>query len=190
MVAADLGSALRCEATAAGLDPATSAPLTPSEPAVVHAPQIEGDRRIGTTLSCTRGDWDDTAAARYAVSYRWLRDGAPAGTAATLAVTAADVAHAFVCEVTAEGRTTAASAEATIDHPTMLTPPHITGSPLLRGQLECSRGTWDDTAAAPYAVTYQWYRGESAIPAATTPSYLLARADLGASSPAPCPPKG
>ncbi len=77
---ADLGAALSCETTAAGLVAASSAELTPSEPALVHAPQIEGDRRIGTTLTCTRGEWDDTAAAPYAVSYRWLRDGAPAGT--------------------------------------------------------------------------------------------------------------
>ncbi len=175
---ADLGEPLYCETTAAGLTAASSTALTPSEPALVHAPQIEGDHRIGTTLTCTRGEWDDTAAARYAVSYRWLRDGAPAGTLPTLAVTAADATHAFVCEVTAEGRTVAATPEVTVDEPGVLTPPRVMGSPQLRGELECARGTWDDTAAARYAVTYQWYRDDVAIGGATSPTRQLGRGDL------------
>jgi hypothetical protein len=100
------------------------------------------------------------------------------GTASTLAVAGDDAGYAFVCEVTAEGRTTAASTEITVDAPVALTPPQVTGSPQLRGQLECSRGTWDDTAAARYAVSYQWYRDGVAIAGATAPSRPLGRADL------------
>src|SRR5688572_31839747 len=43
-------------------------------PIYTVAPQITGDPRLFRTLSCTRGDWDDTAADRYAVTYSWFRN--------------------------------------------------------------------------------------------------------------------
>ena len=54
--------------------------------------------------------------------------------------------------------------------------PRISGSPQLRGRLECGRGTWDDAAAARYPVTYQWYRDGVAV--ATTPALELRRDDV------------
>ncbi|WP_028062705.1 calcium-binding protein [Solirubrobacter soli] len=177
VVKADVGKALTCEATAAGLTAATSDAVEPTAPIAVHRPQIEGDRRIGTTLSCTPGDWDGT----YALTYRWLRDGAPAGTGTTLAVGKADVGAEFVCEVTADGLTAAASDVTVVDPPQSLSAPKVTGAPQLRGTLECSRGLWDDTAAAPYAVTYQWLKDDVAIAGATSARLgPFGRADLDA----------
>ena len=177
VVAADVGQPIACEATAAGLTAATSAPLEPAAPRVIHAPQIEGDRRIGTTLSCTPGEWDAT----YDLTYRWLRDGVPAGTATSLAVGKADVGAEFVCEVTAAGLTVAASDVTTVEPPALLAPPKITGAAQLRGTLECSRGLWDDTAAARYAVSYQWFKDDVAIADATAARLgPLGRADLDA----------
>ncbi|HEY6889275.1 MAG TPA: hypothetical protein VI300_15885, partial [Solirubrobacter sp.] len=174
-VAADVGKAITCEATAAGLTAAVSSPLSPTAPEAVHAPQIQGDRRIGTTLTCTPGEWDGT----YALTYRWLRDGVAAGTASSLAAGKADAGKDFVCEVTAEGLTVAASEAATVDPPVALTPPQIGGTPQLRGTLTCSRGVWDDTAAARYAVTYQWFKDDVAIAGATAPTLgPLTRADF------------
>jgi hypothetical protein len=174
---ADVGEALTCEATAAGLTAAVSEAIEPTAPVAVHAPQIEGDRRIGTTLACTAGEWDGT----YALTYRWLRDGTPAGTGTTLAVGKTDVGAEFVCEVTAEGLTAATSDVAVVDPPQSLSAPKITGAPQLRGTLECSRGLWDDTAAARYAVTYRWLKDDVAIPGATAARLgPFGRADLGA----------
>ena len=33
-----------------------------------------GDPRVGGTLSCDRGKWDDTADARYDYDFFWIRD--------------------------------------------------------------------------------------------------------------------
>ena len=161
--------------TAAALTTASRPRSRRRRPSVVHAPQIQGDRRIGTTLTCTPGEWDGT----YGLTYRWLRDGAAAGTASSLAVGTADAGKEFVCEVTAEGLTVAASGTVTVDSPIALTPPQIGGTPQLRGTLTCSRGVWDDTAAARYAVTYQWFKDDVAIAGATAPQLgPLTRADF------------
>ena len=55
-------------------------------PTTSSRPQITGDPRLFRTLSCTRGDWDDTAADRYAVTYSWLRNSVaiPGATSANL----------------------------------------------------------------------------------------------------------
>ena len=42
--------------------------------------------------------------------------------------------------------------------------------------LTCTRGDWDDPAT-PYAVTYQWYRGGTAIPDATNATYTVTAAE-------------
>ena len=55
----------------------------------------------------------------------------------------------------------------------------ISGQPHLRGELACTRGTWDDTPEQRYAVSYQWYRGGAPINGATNPTYVVGTADLG-----------
>ena len=57
-------------------------------------PRLSGHPRLRQTLTCTRGDWDDDAADRYTVSYRWLRAGTPIpdATNPTYVTTAADAA--------------------------------------------------------------------------------------------------
>ena len=37
-------------------------------------PTVTGDPRVGGTLSCDRGKWDDTADARYDYDFFWVRD--------------------------------------------------------------------------------------------------------------------
>ena len=54
----------------------------------------------------------------------------------------------------------------------------MSGQPHLRGELSCTRGTWDDTPEQRYAVSYQWYRNSQPISGATDPSYVLGITDL------------
>ena len=49
---------------------------TPTAPIVRAIPQISGDLRLGGTLSCSRGTWDDEGLTPYATTKQWLRDGA------------------------------------------------------------------------------------------------------------------
>ena len=37
-------------------------------------PSVSGDPRVGGTLSCDRGRWDDTPDAPYDYQYFWVRD--------------------------------------------------------------------------------------------------------------------
>ena len=67
---ADVGHLIQCRVSAIGRTAATSAGVSPTPPEVRGLPTLEGDARLGRTLTCTGGDWDDT----YALTYQWLRD--------------------------------------------------------------------------------------------------------------------
>ena len=78
-------------------------------------PRLSGNPRLRQTLSCTRGDWDDEATDRYAVAYRWLRDGVEiaGATQSTYTTVRADVQTNIACRVRAEDLTNATSASLT-----------------------------------------------------------------------------
>ena len=160
-------SAITCEATAAGLTAATSAPLEPAAPR-------------GRPRAADRGrppDRHDALPARPASGTARTRSptagcatASPAGTAATLAVGKADVGAEFVCEVTAEGLTVAASA--TDDGRPARRCSRRRRSPARRscaGRSSARAALWDDTAAARYAVSYRWFKDDVAIAGATAP---------------------
>ena len=162
---------------------ATSAALAIRRPVNVLAPSISGEPRMSRTLTCARGDWDDTAGDRYAVTYQWLRANVviPGATTPTLTLGRDDVARAMSCRVRAEDATDATSATVTTLAPQALLRPMLSGQPHLRGELSCTRGTWDDTPEQRYAVSYQWYRSGAPINGATNPAYVVGTADLGRS---------
>ena len=99
-----MGQSLTCEVTAAAQTTVASAAISPLGPRTLSRPGIAGDPRLRGTLSCSRGEWYDEAADRYAVAYRWLRRATPiaGATAATYQVTAGRPRHDLACEVRAE----------------------------------------------------------------------------------------
>jgi hypothetical protein len=174
--AADTGKPVTCAVTAGGLTTAASNALVVEPPVNVRPPEIEGDRRIATTLTCSPGTWD---APGYAFSYRWLRDGEQVATGGTYTTVREDLGGELACEVTAAGLTTATSEPVEVTPPENIHPPQLTGAPQLRGSLTCTRGTWDDTPADRYSVTYQWYVDGEPEQGSTQPQRAISRDDLG-----------
>ncbi|HEV2813485.1 MAG TPA: hypothetical protein VGW10_09560 [Solirubrobacteraceae bacterium] len=180
IVADDVSHSLSCRVRAEDFTDAHSPSEHVSTPENRVSPALSGSPLLNRTLTCSRGDWDDTAADRYAVTYEWFRGGEliAGATTATHTVVRDDVNSHLTCRVTAEGSTQAFTGSVFAASPGIITAPTITGQPHLRGQLACGRGTWDDTPAAPYAISYQWYRGGVAINGATENAYVVSVADL------------
>src|ERR1700755_3567161 len=60
--AADIGRAMRCDVTAtgdSGTREASSVTYYPPAPTALTPPRISGDIRLGRTISCTKGTWND-----------------------------------------------------------------------------------------------------------------------------------
>jgi hypothetical protein len=178
---ADLGHHLACLVTAHSED-ATNGALASVFPYPRNrlGPALQGSPTVGGTLSCSRGAWDERADAPYAITYRWLRDGAQlaGATTSTYKVPRADLGHSLACVAVAEGLAQAGSRTAYV-YPVSLTDPSISGDPRVGGTLSCSRGGWDDPAGAPYAVVYRWSRDGVEVPSQTTSTYAVTPADLG-----------
>jgi len=181
--AADIAQSVHCRVRAEDLTEAQSAAITIRRPANLVAPALSGDPRLFRTVSCSRGDWDDLADDRYAVTYTWLRSGVviPGAVDPTYTVAHEDMSKTLACRVRAEDNIDASSAALATELPRAILPPQISGQPHLRGELSCTRGTWDDTPERRYSVSYQWYRSGIPILAATDPTYVLGTADLGRS---------
>ncbi|HET6547272.1 MAG TPA: hypothetical protein VFG79_02365, partial [Solirubrobacter sp.] len=182
-------TSLRCDVRAEDLTTASSPTIymttqaTGGTPVNLIAPALGGDRRLGHTLTCSRGSWNDTEDARFPVTYRWRRGSVaiPGATTAGYTLTADDVGQSLNCQVTANAQTTATSSSTSLTNPELIVTPAVTGDPRLRQTLACSRGTWHDDADDRYAVTYRWFRNGTAITGATADTYTLTAADLGTS---------
>jgi Ca2+-binding RTX toxin-like protein len=178
----DLGSSIWCVATAAGLVQVSSQSAYVA-PVSLTDPGISGDPRVGGTLTCSRGTWDDPVGAPYAVSYRWYRDGAevPSQTTASYGVKLADLGRSVRCRVIAEGLTTVDSPSISV-YPTNRSAPVLSGDPRLGGTLTCSRGIWDERpGAAQFDTAYRWVRDGIPLSDETQPTYKVTVADLGRS---------
>ena len=119
--------------------------------------------------------WDDPVDA-YAVTYQWLRNGVviDGATSATYAITAADVNRGLSCRVNAAGFTTRPRPASPSSRRRPSSPRASRATRASAPTLTCTRGDWDDPAT-PYAVTYQWYRGSTAIADATAATYTSRR---------------
>ena len=82
----------------------------------------------------------------------------PGATGASYTVEHDDMDKSIYCRVRAEDNLDANSGAVDPDLPRAIVPPPMSGQPHLRGELSCTRGTWDDTPEQRYAVSYQWYR--------------------------------
>jgi hypothetical protein len=111
-------------------------------------------------------------------------------TAAAYTVTAAEVGHALVANVTATVGAASQSAWSVAAHvaaatgPTASVPPTLAGVLLKGKQLTGSAGTWTSSGTIQYA--YQWYRCDAtgahcqSIHGATKPTYKQVAKDVGA----------
>ena len=72
----------------------------PGPPVVVDKPHAQGTATVGSTLTCTQGNWTNTPTNK---TYQWLRGGTPiaAATSAGYVLVADDLGAMMSCEVTA-----------------------------------------------------------------------------------------
>ncbi len=180
VTAVDMGRSLLCRVTVAGLNSADTPTVSP-RPRSILAPALSGDPRLGGTLACSPGSWDERADSPYSLVYTWYRDGQPqAATKSTYVVEASDLGFRISCAVTAQAQVTAYSGESTIRLGGLL-PPAIFGSPYTGSKLTCSRGGWDERTDRPYVISYQWLRNGAPIEGASGPEYMPGAADLNTS---------
>ena len=99
----------------------------------------------------------------------------PGATAPTYTLSHDDVNKSIYCRVRAEDLVDANSGSVFVDAPARDRAAALSGQPHLRGELSCTRGTWDDTPEKRYAVSYQWYRNGIPINGATDPTLRARR---------------
>jgi hypothetical protein len=202
LTSADAGRTVRVAVTArnvAGSASQTSAPtatVAANAPANVTVPTVTGTARDNQTLTAAPGAWSGTTPIGY--GYRWRRcdaDGSncsdiAGATGSTYDLTTSDVGHAIRVVVTAtngagsDTAVSAATAAVAAQAPISSVPPTISGTASDGATLTADRGTWSGTPTISYA--YQWRRcgatgaGCADIPGATSSSYELTGADVGA----------
>jgi|GEM_PF-2540223 len=146
------------------------------------APAITGTATVSNVLTVSNGSWSATPDSYL---YQWYRDGiAIAGaTASTYTYTSNDsgtALTAYVQAVKAEYATGGATSNSVASAPSALSntaAPTITGTTTLGSVLTATNGTW---SATPDSYTYQWNRSGAAISGATSQTYTIVSADVGA----------
>jgi peptidoglycan hydrolase-like protein with peptidoglycan-binding domain/cell wall-associated NlpC family hydrolase len=147
-----------------------------------QTPTITGSTIVGQTLTATAGNWGPGAVD---LTHQWYRgttpiDGATqttyqlqpadAGTTITVSVTGTKAGYT---SVTRTSTPTATVKKATL---TLTPTPKVGGRAKVGNTMKVTPGTW-----GPGVVTlsYQWYRGSTAIRGATRTTYKLTSADRG-----------
>jgi hypothetical protein len=144
------------------------------------APVVEGEPRVGATLTARPGSWTSGTA----FAYQWLADGTPlAGeTAQTFTPSAAQVGRRVTVQVTGSRsgyrsatRTSDASGAVAAGTLSAATPT-VDGSARVGVQLTASAGTW--TSGTSFA--YQWSADGTVVPGATARTFTPGAAQRGA----------
>ena len=105
-------------------------------PISLLSPSLTGDPRVGGTLTCTRGTWDDSDAEPYETTYEWFHGDTRIDTGATHVVSADDVDQPLDCIVTAHDRWREGDAGSNafiVAGPRSLTGPALSGDDRLGG---------------------------------------------------------
>lgn len=169
-LAATLGLVLVSEAP-----PAAAATRFASAP----RPQVKGAARVGSRLTVAPGRWKPRAK----LSYRWYRGtkAIKGATRSTYTLAAADRGARISVKVTgrAKGYTTRTRTSRQTSRVAagrfVAGTPTISGTAAVGSTLTGTGGTWRPSAT----LTYQWYRGATAIPGATSSTYTAVAADRG-----------
>ena len=191
LVAADLGTEIVAKVTGTllGYNTLQKSSLATTEIASgvfspAPTPTISGTERVGQTLTATAGTWGPVAPT---LAYQWKRDTVTIGgaTARTYELTALDVGTNITVDVsaTAPGFTSSSvTSVATGDIAQgVLNPaptPTITGTMGVGSTATASPSTWGPGSVS---LAYGWKRNGTNITDATSSTYTIVGADLGAS---------
>ena len=145
-------------------------------------PTISGTTDIGDVLTAATGTWTP---APDSFSYQWTRDGSDidGATESTYTLTATDMGTDIAVIVTGvrAGYTTDSGTSLATTVPLMtftaVATPLITGSVIVDQMLTATTDGW---SPAPDSFAYRWFRDGIAISGATSSTYSLVAADLGA----------
>ncbi|TVU66207.1 carboxypeptidase regulatory-like domain-containing protein [Paenarthrobacter nitroguajacolicus] len=187
LVAADLGKTMTVRVTGSKTGFTTAAKTSASTAAVAAGtltapvPTVSGTAKVGSVLTAVPGTWGP---APVTLAYQWFRSGVAVtgATSATYTLVAADLGKTMTVRVTGSktGFTTAAktsAATAAVAVGTLTAPtPTVSGTKTVGSTLTATPGTW---GPAPVTLTYQWFRGNTAISGATAQTYKLVAADKG-----------
>jgi hypothetical protein len=145
---------------------------------------ITGSGRVGEPLTLDGPDWNFPAAT-VNTTYQWLRDGGAVSgqTALTYTVTDADLGHQVSVRATGTrdgyltGTTTSNVIVGTAGNaPVATTSVAIQGSGKTGTTVTSTPPVWDSAAVT---TSYQWQRGSTAIPGATSSTYVVTPEDVG-----------
>jgi hypothetical protein len=160
-------------------------PPVSSAPTNSVLPLVSGNNAIGSTLSCSTGNWSNSPTS---YGYVWKRGSTiiANANASTYTTTSGDIGQTITCAVTAGntvGTNTAVSSNGVLITAIIATPipanttaPAITGTSTIGSTLSCSNGIWSNS---PTGYSYQWKRSGINITNATTSSYITVTADVG-----------
>jgi hypothetical protein len=156
-------------------------------------PEAGGAYAEGTQLSASAGSWISISGIT-STGYQWQRCGSTActdisgATSGTYTLGTADIGNTVRVRVTAttpDGSAPGVSGATPViaaAPPKNITPPTITGTPIVAGTLAASTGTWSGTNPV---FTYQWQKCDasgnacSAISGATANVYVPSQDDVG-----------
>ena len=192
---ADEGHDLSCKVIAENSEGGPSEPAESLEghvqgeaPAPTRPPEVysgSGAPRVGESLTCVRGEW--TGAPKPTFAYEWLRDGAKVGSNVAYTVGNEDRGHTLKCRVIATNSEAPGGVVAESEKGVKVAgaaPEPPIGGPTISGEatpgstLTCSHGNWEG-APLPIEFTYQWQLNGTAIPSATTATFIVGSADRG-----------
>ncbi|HEY3545113.1 MAG TPA: peptidoglycan-binding protein [Propionicimonas sp.] len=146
-------------------------------------PKITGKATVGEALTAVPGTWSPGPVP---LAYQWHRGttAIPGANAASYTVQAADQGAKLTVVVTSAkpgyetvSRTSGATAAVAKGTLSATPTPTVTGTTTVGRTLTADAGSW---APAPVALSYQWFRGKSAIKGATGTTYVLQDADAKA----------
>ena len=196
---ADVGATIKVQMTASNSNPTPSAAATSDPtativgvtPTNVKKPTIGGTTTSGSVLTESGDTWTGSPTSK---TYQWLRCTTSCtsittnGNAQQYTLTDADVGATIEVQMTASNSNPTPSAPATSSPtativgatPTIVTPPTISGTPLLGQVLTETGDTWTGN---PTTFTYQWLRCTTTCTSITTngtaKTYTLVAADVG-----------
>jgi hypothetical protein len=157
--------------------------ITEQAPSNTVAPAVSGSTGLGDILSVTQGTWTGGG---ITYSYQWQRNGSDisGATASSYMIVQADDAASIRCVVTATNSGDAVSANSNAVTVDDFAAPSITGVPTISGtetQGSILTASAASTAGNPTpSRSWQWERNGSPISGATSATYTLQAADVGA----------
>lgn len=144
-------------------------------------PVISGTAALDFTLTAIAGAWDSGTS----LAYQWLSDGTAisGATGTSFKLTAGQVGKVVSIRVTGSKagftttvRTSLGTSAVTAGSFGLQPTPQLTGTAMVGKVVTANAGTWDSGTT----LTYEWLRGSTVISGASSSTYTLVSADLGA----------